>query len=87
MVCLPEDGYHTDSNDENSEGPNCFVAGWGTMNYGGTNQSDRLLSIDVEIYSDDYCDDMSLYNMDAHSHGDNHRSKRRKCFDNFYINI
>ena len=32
VVCLPEDGIHINPNDDGlPDGPNCFVAGWGTM--------------------------------------------------------
>jgi len=67
VVCLPENGVHIAANDDHSpDSPNCYVAGWGTMSYGGS-QSDSLLSVDVNIYSAEYCDHVSGYGDISHS--------------------
>ena len=55
---MPEQGAHISPNDDfGGEEPDCYVAGWGHTG----RQSDVLQSVDVNIYSTEYCHNMSRY--------------------------
>ena len=52
-------GAHISPNDDFSEDqPDCYVGGWGST---GNGQSNTLQSVDVNIYSTEYCHNMSNY--------------------------
>jgi len=56
IVCLPEPGNHVQPDFQRvPKMNNCFVAGWGALGFGTGSYPNELQSVNVNIYSDDYC--------------------------------
>ena len=62
IVCLPEPGIHINPNDDHlPDGPDCYVGGWGST--GGYGSSNSMQSVDVDIYSTEFCNNRT--NLDG----------------------
>ena len=59
-VCLPSQGEHI-SPDDNMTVNDCYIAGWGDTTFGSVS---RLQSARVNIFSADYCQNMTDLNFD-----------------------
>ena len=61
IVCLPEQGAQIPTNDDNSaNGIKCYTAGWGATEPDGEG-ADILKSVQLNVFSDTYCEENSLY--------------------------
>jgi len=63
IVCIPKQGEHVNPTSglrADVKGDRCYVAGWGTTSSGGSLSAD-LLSVKVDIFSHDFCNQQSQY--------------------------